>query len=190
MSPDPLQSQRLALEEEFFQRETDRLREQLRKQLRSRAHREALSRASGISHPEVLDHLIEMGLDADTVVVLGLVPLVEVAWADGKMDEAERRAVMAAAREMGIDDASPASLLLEGWLCAPPPPPRLRDVWFRYVEALCHELDEKERVELRDDVLGRALQVAEAAGGFLGLGSKVSAVEREELHRLEAAFKP
>ena len=183
-----LGDRRRALEEEFFKRESEKLRQQLHAKLASQASREGLAKASGISHPEVLDHLAKLGLDAETVVALGLVPLIDVAWADGKMDEKERLAVLSAARAKGIDDASPAGLLLAGWLSAPPPT-KLREVWIAYVRALCQKLDPAERAELRDDLLCRARAVAEAAGGFLGLGSKVSPREQQELARLEAAFE-
>jgi hypothetical protein len=185
---DPLLGdRRRALEEEFFARENEKLRQQLRAKMESQAHREGLAKASGISHPDVLDHLVKLGLDAQTVIALGLVPLIDVAWADGKMAERERLAVLSAAREKGIDDASPAGLLLASWLSAPPPP-KLREVWIDYVRALCRELSPLERGELRDDLLGRARAIAESAGGFLGLGSKVSPEEQQELARLEAAF--
>jgi hypothetical protein len=45
------------------------------------------------------------------------------------------------------------------------------------------------REALRPDVLGRAREVAEAAGGFLGLGSKVSDDERRVLGELERALE-
>ena len=42
-------------------------------------------------------------------------------------------------------------------------------------------LTAKERAEVRKAGLERARAIAEAAGGFLGLGSKISAEEREVL---------
>jgi hypothetical protein len=185
---EPLGDRHRALDEEFFKRESELLRQQLRARLESDTNRRALAESSGIAHPEVLDRLVRLGLDGETVVALGLVPLIDVAWADGRMDEKERLALLSAAREKGIDDASPAGLLLASWLSAPPPA-KLRDVWIEYVRALCRKLEPKERTELRDDLLGRARAVAEAAGGFLGLGSKVSPKEQQELARLEAAFE-
>ena len=41
---------------------------------------------------------------------------------------------------------------------------------------------------LKRDLLGRARSVAEAAGGFLGFGSKVSQSEQAILDELEQAF--
>jgi len=42
---------------------------------------------------------------------------------------------------------------------------------------------------LRDAVLGQAEVVANAAGGFLGLGDRVSAAERSVLRELSAALE-
>jgi hypothetical protein len=187
MGEEFLGERRKALEDEFFSKQDQKIRARLRERLESQAHREALARASGISDAGVLDRLVELGLGGDTVAALALVPLVDVAWADGHMDEREHRAVRVAARERGIDDASPAGLLLEGWLSTRPPE-RLREAWVGYVRALCEKLAPGERERLRDEVLGRARAVAEAAGGFLGLGARISQAERDELARLEAAF--
>jgi hypothetical protein len=49
-------------------------------------------------------------------------------------------------------------------------------------------LDPQARQRLRDEVMGRARAVAEAAGGFLGLGRKVSAAEEAVLRELAQAF--
>ncbi len=185
---DFLGDRRKALEEEFFRKENEKLRAHLRAQMERQDHREFLARASGISDKAVLDHLIALGLDGQTVAALGLVPLIEVAWADGRMEDVEHKAVLAAARDRGVDDASPAGLLLDGWLSTPPPP-RLLEVWTEYVRALSENLDAAERDTLRNDVIGRAREVAEAAGGFLGMSSKISQAERAMLERLEAAFK-
>jgi hypothetical protein len=184
---DFLGDRRKALEEEFFRKENEKLRGQLHAQMEREDHRESLVRAIGISDKAVLDHLIALGLDGETVAALGLVPLIEVAWADGRMEEAEHKAVLAAARDRGVDDASPAGLLLDGWL-SHSPPPRLLEVWTQYVKALSENLDAAERDTLRDEVIGRAREVAEAAGGFLGMGSKISQAEQKMLERLEAAF--
>lgn len=184
---DFLSDRRKALEEAFFRKENEKLRERLRTQMERAEHRESLASAIGISDKAVLDHLISLGLDGETVAALGLVPLIEVAWADGRMDDSEHQAVLKAARHRGVDDASPAGLLLDGWLSTPPPP-RLLEVWVQYVRALSANLDAPARTALRDEVIGRAREVAESAGGFLGMGSKISPAEREMLKRLESAF--
>ena len=57
-----------------------------------------------------------------------------------------------------------------------------------YTSALAAELSPTERTNLRDSVLGRARAVAEAAGGFLGFGNRVSTAEEELLQNLAQVF--
>ena len=54
--------------------------------------------------------------------------------------------------------------------------------------ALSAHLDQSSRGALKNELLGRARTVAEAAGGFLGLGNKISAEEARVLDELAAAF--
>ena len=49
-------------------------------------------------------------------------------------------------------------------------------------------LDEGERKALRDDLVSRALKIAEAAGGIMGLGSRVSRAEKAVLDQIEDAI--
>ena len=64
----------------------------------------------------------------------------------------------------------------------------MRDAWREYVGALAESLDRAALDALKNDVMGRARGVAEAAGGFLGLGNKVSSEEQAVLDELAKAF--
>jgi hypothetical protein len=176
-----------ALEEQFFARQEKELRERVRREAAAKARREALAEASGIHDEAVLDRLAALDLDGETVAALSLVPLVEVAWADRTLHDAEREAVLRAARESGVTPDSAAWVLLESWL-ETRPSPELLTAWEGYVEALVAGLDPEERRTLRHELLDRARSVAESAGGFLGVG-KVSEAETAMLARLERAFR-
>ena len=184
-----LQDRRRALEDAFFRRKAEEHREALRLREREVAAREALAEASGIEDEAVLARLAELGIRADTLAALTLIPLVEVAWADGRMEEPERRAVLAGAESTGIDPDSPSHGLLRLWL-EDRPPPDLVTLWRDFITALCKDLDPAERRRLADRILERGLRVAEAAGGFLGLTSAVSKEERAVLEELRGAFAP
>jgi hypothetical protein len=188
MKTDPLGSRRQALEEEFFRKENARLAAELRLKRMADESKAAMSRVSGIEDEAVLDKLVELGIGAGTLAAMTLVPLVEVAWADGKMDGKEKAAILQGAEAQGVEPGSPAFALLEDWL-ANRPPPRLLAAWRDYVGALCDEMLPEERKQLKREVLARAQAVAEAAGGFLGLGDKVSDEERQVYGILETAFK-
>ena len=187
MPADFLADRKKGLEEAFFAEQDAILRRRLREADQAKAHRDALASASSISDAGVLDKLAAAGLTSETLAALSLVPLVAVAWADGEVDERERAAALSAADEAGLSRGSPSHALLEGWL-AQRPPPGLYVAWKAYAAALSATLDPHARQTLRTGVMDRARTVAEAAGGFLGLGRRVSDAERATLDELARAF--
>ena len=182
--PEILRDRGRSLEDEFFRREDQRLTERLKELRAAEASREALSKASGITKPEVLDKLMELGIRAETVAALIVVPLVEVAWADGTLDAKERRAVI---ERSGIQPGSSGAALLDAWLDRRPDP-KLLTAWTHMVQGMTAQLDAAERERLKAGLLDRARAVASASGGILGVGAKVSRAEAEVLAKLEAAF--
>jgi hypothetical protein len=66
----------------------------------------------------------------------------------------------------------------------------MREAWKHYIKDLCQRLKgrEQEIERLKHDLLDRARDVAQAAGGFLGFGNKMSAAESNVLGELEQAF--
>jgi hypothetical protein len=188
--PDKLfEDRRAALEEAFFARHNQELLNRLRAQDQQATEEGALAAASGITDPAVLKQLLGLGIGAASVAALALAPLVLVAWADGAMSKEEQAAILSAAHKRGVQPGGPGHALLEHWL-AEAPPPALAQAWKAYIQALAAAMPEAERQALREAVLGQAEQVADAAGGFLGLGlgNRVSAAERAVLHDLAAAF--
>ena len=55
--------------------------------------------------------------------------------------------------------------------------------------SLCADLEPGQKDGLREEILGRARTVAEAAGGFLGLGNKISREEEVVLQQLAKPFE-
>ena len=176
------------LEEEFFLKRDMELLQALREEAASKERKKALAAASGIADDELLDQLAQQEVTSESLAALSLVPLIIVAWADGNMDVKERDAVLAAARQEGLDEEHPAYRLLQGWLQRKPDP-KLLTVWKGYVAALVQTLDETARNTLKATLLGRTRAVAEAAGGLLGFGNKVSKPEQAVLAELEEAFE-
>ena len=188
MSDEFLGDRRKALEDSFFARENAMLLERMGAEKSASAAREALAKISGLEGDEVLDKLCALGIEADTWAALSIAPLVEVAWADGKIEDAERRAVLSAAEANGVGAGSRSFTLLENWL-KQRPDGRLLETWREFTVGLCSKLNPSERVALKTQVIDRARIVAESAGGFLGLGNKVSAEEEVILAELAKAFE-
>jgi len=175
------------LEETFFSQRDRELMQTLRERIASQERLKALAEVSGITDDELLAQLDQLDVSAETVAALSLVPLVAVAWADGTIDLKERKAVLAAAVQKGLEPGHPGYLLLEGWLDQQPER-RLLDVWKGYVASLAPTLSGPAKHALQADLLGRARAVAEAAGGLLGFGTKISKAEQSVLNELEQAF--
>jgi hypothetical protein len=176
-----------ALEDAFFARENAKLLEQMRARTAATQRRQALRAAMGTVDDATLDRLLDLGVSAETVLALTLVPLVRVAWADGELDARESAAIVRAAADRGIAEGTPGHALLSTWLATRPDDTLLR-TWKTYMAAIWPQLGELERKELRDYMVGLARGVAEAAGGLLGLGFKVSAAEAAVLKETEAAL--
>jgi len=177
------------LEDEFFRREDQRLIERLNELKAVETTREALAKATGITKPAVLDRLMALGIRAETVTALLMVPLVEVAWADGTLDAKERRAILDRAGDSGVARGSAEYALLEAWLDRRPDP-KLLTAWTHLVQGMCEQLGPDEAARLKAGLLERARAVAGASGGVFGIGSKVSNIEAAVLAQLEAAFAP
>ena len=137
---------------------------------------------------ELTAALGNLGLNRHNYRAVALIPLIEVAWADGKMDAREREAILFGAESTGIPKESPSHGLLRIWI-EDPPAPDLVDAWREFISALSREFSEEQRGRLQRNLLGRARAVAEAAGGFLGLGPKVSKEEKAVLESLARAFR-
>ena len=186
MTTDALRERGDSLEDAFFRNMDRELIEDLRAKKERAQQLDELAAASGIEHRDVLAALLDAGMHGEALVAVGLVPLIEVAWADHEMDAREREAIMQAARDAGVTRGSTAAALLSAWLDRRPGVDLL-DAWKGYAAALVAELGEADAATLRGDIMKRARAVAEAAGGFLGLGA-VSREERRMLAELAAAL--
>lgn len=182
-----LEDRRRALEESFFQKENDKLLARLRATKERVAAREALAREIRLEDEDILDHLIDVGIRAETWLAVSLVPLVEVAWANRVMDRNERAAILGAAAEHGIEENSDASQLLSSWL-AHRPSPKLRQAWAEYMEVATRSLSDSARNAIREKILQQSRAIAATAGGFLGLLSPISEAEERLLEELAVAF--
>src|SRR5687767_9184499 len=141
------------LEEEFFRKEEAKLLEQLRAQHRQAVTREELQRLTGISDAAAIDRLLAMGLSPQSLAALALVPLVEVAWASGGVEPEERKLILQASKDAGIDASG--EQLLASWL-RHAPDRALLDAWRQYVATLCKDLEPAQRESMKRELLARA----------------------------------
>ncbi|MBL8853558.1 MAG: TerB family tellurite resistance protein [Planctomycetaceae bacterium] len=187
MEDDSLQKRGNALEAQFFSEVDRKLIEKLRADIAHKSARDRLKSTTGLADDAVLDELLALGINDESVSALSLFPLVWVAWADGSVDPAEKAAILKAASDNGIDSDSVAAHLLNEWIRRAPAE-EVVQAWVDYIGALKAAAGEATFQRVKQTILQRAYEVADAAGGILGLG-RVSSKERGVLRRLEQAFE-
>ncbi len=174
-----------AMEEVYFRQEDAKLVEKLRQT----AHLDEIALALGeklqVDNPDLLMRVRNVGVSLDTAPALFLAPLVQVAWAEGKVSKAEHRCVLRLARDRGIDPVSPAYAQLEAWLKERPD-----DLLFdTAADVLKHGfsvLPPDERNERITRLLDACHEVAEASG--TNLGWVLGIVDLNAVSRGEAAL--
>jgi uncharacterized tellurite resistance protein B-like protein len=146
------------------------------------AKREAIAEAVGTTDTEIVDRIEALGLSGDSVRVLDVLPLVHVAWADGKIQKGERAAVLAILERRGIPANSDACLLIEGLLERRP-----SETFFSQSLALVRDLAARSGAETAD-VVDLCARVAEASSGLFGFSGRTSDEEKSLIRDVARAL--
>jgi hypothetical protein len=173
-------------EDEYFRRKDRELVERMKREAVLNQERQELEAQSGIHDPALLQELQALGFTPETVSLLPLVPIVQVAWAEG-ISEAERTLIVQFARERGIAMGSAADEQLAEWLGNRPSD----EVFTRATRLIRAMIDNPatDRTDLRiDDLIHHCEEIAAASGGVMGF-RKISAEERALLEQIESALK-
>ena len=162
MSEVTLEERGRALENQFYEKENQQKLAAMKEKLESQQTREELRKASGMSDDAVLDKLVALGLKANTIAALSLVPLIAVAWADGTIQDNERSAILQGAHGKGLEQGTDGYELLQTWL-SKRPDDSLFDAWESYIKALASQLNDEQNRLLKNQIVGFAKMVATSA---------------------------
>lgn len=140
---------------------------------------------------ELIDELRHLGIDRHSHRVVGLLPLVQVAWADGAVQPAERDLILTKAEDLDmlggdgerlvrrwLEEAPTKEYVLRGRSC-------LIELARRQGSELAADLD---RAAL-EQVVSLCEQVAAAAGGLFGVLWTVDARERAVITEIARALR-
>jgi hypothetical protein len=165
-----------------------RLKDQeLIQKLREKAHTDELSRRLAeklqVGDPALLDKIIAQGVTQETGPAFLLAPLIQIAWAEGRVTPEERDEILKIARQRGIEDDSPAHVQLLEWL-AKRPPDELFEASEMSFKLGLSVLPPTERDARIKELVSQCRRVAAASGGsglarMLGLAHAVS--QQEEI---------
>ncbi len=191
MEKDIFKERERAEEEIFFRNRDAKLIEKLRENAKLEVIVAALAEKLQVENPELLRRVMALGIDLSTGSAFLLAPLVQVAWAWGKVTPRERETVLRLARARGIEDGSPAHALLVEWL-ENRPADAVFATAMEVIKAGLSALPSDLREERTARILQACREVSEASGGLaraLGLVHGVSGEERLVLEAITSALR-
>ncbi len=158
------------LEEEYFGKKNQELIEKMRERRAREADRQKMSEITGIDDQEVLEALQDLSYTSETIQLLHIVPLVEVAWAEGGVADRERELIFKIAESRGIQPDSAAHEVLSRWL-QEKPSGRFFDNTLRAIRVVLNLLPEDQRQASGRDLIAYCSQIAAAVtSGIFGRG--------------------
>ena len=184
---DAFQSRAMSFEEAYFRKKDADMVEKLRQVFQAKLDREELRKVTGITSDEVLDRMMTIQVKGQMLTAFKLLPLVEIAWADGACDKREAEAVIAAAIKHGIPPDSQALERVKEWLHRGPNP-EARKAWYMYAQELRKVLTPAELKTFREDLLTTAREIATLSGGILNTFFTVSRDEKRILKKIVEAL--
>ena len=175
-----------AMEEEYFRKRDRELVEKLRQARADEDAKRAMGASTGLNEPALLQALLDLGFTPDTVNLLPLVPVVQMAWAEGGVTKHEYDLVLKVAAARGVAAGTPAHAQLIEWLGTRPSPEVFAGA-SRLIRAMLDAGGQTGDLTA-DDLVAYCEQIAGASGGILGLG-RVSGEERALLTQLASDLK-
>ncbi len=139
---------------------------------------------------ELREALATIGIREQDLRAVLLLPLVEVAWSDGHIQQTERDVIRKIARSYGLVSTEGGEALA-GWLAAPPSD-EVRQLARRVVVALGARFQGPTAdlgSFLIDSVEAHCEAVARAAGGLFGVAFTIGDDEREALREIREALR-
>ena len=174
-------------EDDYFRKQDRELIERMRQAAAADQAGRALRERSGIDDPDLIREFARLGFSAETVTLLPLVPILQVAWADAGISPAERALIVDVARSRGIAEGSVADQQLLAWLNDRPS----ADVFSRagrLINAMLAAHAGTPEGLSSDDLVQQCERIAAASGGILGVG-RVSAAERAAIQQVQNALQ-
>lgn len=152
------------LEEEYFRKQDQLLIEQIHQHKAKEEDRQQLAECTGLKDEDAITALQDLGYTSDTVELLHMLPMVEVAWAGGKVTDEHRKVILKIARMRGIQPNSASAEKLLCWLDEKPSD-ELFEASLHAIRLILESLPPEEQEYQREDLLARCNQIAHALFG-------------------------
>jgi len=192
MEKDAFKERGTGMEAAYFREQDAKLIQKLRETARLEEIAAALAEKLRADSPELLRQIRELGTTRDSGSAFLLAPLVQVAWAEGKVSDRERETVLRIAAARGVEAGSPAHAKLLEWL-RERPSDTMFDAALAVIKVGLSVLPPAEREERVRRIVQACREVAEASGGglarVLGLGSGIQKEEESLLDTITTTLR-
>lgn len=180
LKTNPLADIGSAHEDEFFRKENKALLEKMQQKKSASETSEAITHQTGAVAEDLATMLSTKGIQADMLPVLHLVPLLQVAWADGEIQDEERLLLEKAAAERGVTDGHPAYAKFQEWLTKPPSE-QVYEGALTFIRLVLASQGSEEAQQTKENLENLTKTVAEVTGGLFGLFANTSSDEASVL---------
>ena len=180
---DAFRERERGLEESYFQKRERELIEKQREKVALERARQKLYEKTVITNDEIIEALEDLGYNHETVRLLHLMPVIYIAWADGRMKTKERKMILEVARLAGIAEGSEADARLTSLLETAPS----EETWeasFLAIQAVLRVSSSEQTERIRRDVLSYSDDIASLSKGLFGLDLLASGTEKAALERV------
>jgi hypothetical protein len=192
MTRDVLQERERGIEAQWARQHDEELIQKLRERAKLREISDVLAKKLRVEDPVLRQRILDLGFTRETGPGLFLVPLVQVAWADGEVTDREKETILGMAAIRGVAPGSPVHTQLLEWFHKPPSD-ALCDVAAEVIRVGISVLPEPERENRVAAFVETFRRVAEASGGglrrALGMGHAVSAEEEAVIAKITAVLR-
>ena len=176
-----------AMEDDYFYKKDRELIEKMRKAAADEKARSEMAAQIRINDPGLIKDLGELGFTPETVKVLPLMPIVQLAWAEGGVSAANASCSSRSPATAVSVEGSPADHLLADWMTRAPAPEVFSNA-MRLIRAMLEVPAPGGDTITADDIMRYCELIAAASGGIFGIG-KVSSEERATLAQIAAELK-
>ena len=177
-----------AQEDAYFRNKEAELLARRRRQAELEAEVRRIGESIGAVDQRVFQTLQELGYTRDTVALLPLVPVVQIAWANGEVSSREAKRIRELALLRGLGEGTPAFKLLESWLLRRP-----SDEFFlktlRVIRCLLSARQPEDLSAAKQDLISCCTYIAQGSGAFLGLGDAIGVPERKALGEIATGIE-
>ncbi len=160
--------------------------QELRQTICREQNLQRLREITGVTEEVLLDRLLEAGFHEKNIFALTWLPIALTAWASDGVSNDESEAARLVNLCSVLTGNPESAELFQHWLTVKPSE-KLSRLWEDYVRCRIASGSDPTHEQTGQAILFMASKVAQASGGFMGLG-QISVAERQVLDRIRAAY--